>query len=25
MIPFCKMNRNELADIIKKYEKMVQQ
>lgn len=25
MIPFCKMDRNELADIIKKYEKMVQQ
>ena len=24
MIPFCKMNRNELAAIIKKYEKMVQ-
>ena len=23
--PICKMNRNELADIIKKYEKMVQQ
>lgn len=25
IIPICKMNRNELADIIKKYEKMVQQ
>ncbi len=25
MIPFCKMDRNELAAIIKKYEKMVQQ
>ena len=25
MIPFCKMDRNKLTDIIKKYEKMVKQ